>query len=78
VRRSGGHFLGVHDVNAGGAFVGKGDGDALAADVIEIDMIFLLDAFAQVLDGHVLLGELDFEGAAAFLKGGEGAALVAQ
>ena len=51
-------------MDLGGAFVGEGDGDAFAADVIEVDVVFLLNALAQVLHGHVLLGQLDFERAA--------------
>ena len=73
---AGGHFLGRQRLDLGRAFVGEGDGDALAADVVEVDVVFLLDALAQVLDGHVLLRQLDFEGAALLLavRSGGGAA----
>ena len=41
-------------------------------------MILLLDAFAQVLDGHVFLRQFHVQGAALFLQLGQPAALSAQ
>ena len=38
-----------------------GDRDAFAANVVEVEMIFLLDALAQVLHRHVLLRQFDFD-----------------
>ena len=58
---------GVKTLHPCRAFVGKGDGDALAANIVQVEVIFLLDAFAQVLHGHVFLRQLDFERAALFL-----------
>ena len=55
-----------------------GDGDAFAADVVEVELIFLLDAFAQVLHGHVLLRQFDFDRAALLLDFGQAPALFAQ
>ena len=77
-RAGGGHFLRRHHVHLGRAFVGVGDGDALAANVVEVDVVFLLDPLAQVLHGHVLLRQLDIEGAALFLQLGQAPALLAQ
>ena len=69
---------GRHHVHLGRAFVGEGDGDALAANVVEVHVVFLLDPLAQVLHGHVLLRQLDLEGAALLLQLGQDAALLAQ
>ena len=77
-RAGGGHLLRRHDVHLGRAFVGEGDGDALAADVVQVDVVLLLDPLAQVLHGHVLLRQLDLEGAALLLQFGQAAALLAQ
>ena len=53
-----------------------GDGDAFAADVVQVDLIFLLDALAQVLHGHVLLRQFDFDAcrAAAGIRSSDGVA----
>ena len=74
----GGHFLGRHHVHLGRAFVGVGNGDALAANAVEADVVFLLDPLAQVLHRHVLLRQLHFEGAALLLQLGQPPALLAQ
>ena len=44
-----------------------GDGEALAADVVEIEVIFRLHFLAQVLDGHVLLRQFHIKSAARVL-----------
>ncbi len=43
------------------ALVGDGDGDAVAADFFDVDLVFLPDAFLEGLDFHALLRELDVE-----------------
>ena len=77
-RARGGHFFRRHHMHLRRAFVGEGDGDALAAHVVEVDVIFLLDAFAQVLDGHVFLRQFHVQGAALFLQLGQLPPLLAQ
>ena len=69
---------GVSVCDFGRAFVGEGDGDALAADVVEVEVIFLLDFFAQVLHRHVFLRQFDFNAAALVLQFRQTAALRAQ
>jgi len=65
-------------MDLGRAFVGERDGDAFAADVVEVDMVFLLNALAEVLHAHVFLGELDLERAAVRLGFRQLAALLAE
>ena len=60
------------------AFVGIRNRDALAADIVEVQMIFLLHALAQVLNRHIFLREFDVDGAALLLNLGQPAALFAQ
>ena len=72
------HFFRRQRLHLGRAFVGVGDGDALAADVVEVEVVFLLDSFAQVLDGHVFLRQFHFQRAALVLQFGQPAALRAQ
>ena len=72
------HFLRRHDMHFRRAFVGKGDGDAFAADVVKVEMVFLLNAIAQVLHGHVLLRQFDLDGAALLLDFGQAPPLFAQ
>ena len=74
----GGHFIRRHYMHLRLALVGVGDGDALAANVVEVEMILLLDPLAQVLHGHVLLRQFDIEGSALFLQAGQTPALLAQ
>ena len=59
-------------------FVRESDRDALAANVVEIDLIFLLNLFAQVLHRHVFLRQFDFERAALLLNFRQASALFAQ
>ena len=67
-RACGGHFFRRHHMHLRRAFVGERDGDAFAANVVEGEVIFLLDPFAQVLDGHVFLRQFNIQGAALFLQ----------
>src|ERR1044071_6820633 len=55
-------------MNFGRAFVGKGNRDALAANVVQPDLVFLLNALTQVLHRHVLLREFDFNRASLLLQ----------
>ena len=43
------------------ALIRHRDGDAPAPDVVEVHMIFLLDPFPEILDGHVFLRQFDIE-----------------
>ena len=72
------HFVRGHHVHPSRSLVRVGDGDALAADAVEVDVVFLLNAVAQVLHRHVLLRQLNFEGSALLLLLGQAPALLAQ
>ena len=74
----GGHFFGRKRLHFCGAFVGDGDGDAFAANVVEDKLVFLLNALAQVLHRHAFLGHFDIESAALLLEFREPATLSAQ
>ena len=65
---AGGHFLRRQRFDLRRAFVGDGDGNALAANIVEVHLIFLLHSLTQVLHGQVLLRELDVQGAALVLQ----------
>ena len=58
---AGGHLFGRERANPGRTFVGKCDGDALAANIVEVNLIFLLDPFPQVLHRHVFLRQFHLE-----------------
>ena len=73
-----GHFFGCHHVNFRLTLIGKRYSDALAANVVELDVIFLLDALAQVLHGHVFLRQFDFQRPAFLLKLRQPPSLLAQ
>ena len=60
------------------ALVRVGDGDALAADVVEVDEILVLNALAQVLHAHIFLRQFHIDGAALLLQGSHAGALAAQ
>jgi hypothetical protein len=60
------------------AFIGVRDRDALAPDVVEPDVVFLLDALTQILHGHVFLRKFDVNRAAALLQINEQAAIFTQ
>ena len=64
----GSHFFRRHHMHLGRPFIGKRNGDALAANIVELEMILLLDALPQVLNGHVLLRQLDFDRAPLLLQ----------
>ena len=78
-RRAGfGHLFGRECLHFGRAFVGIGDGDAFAADVVEVEVIFLANLVAQVLHRHVFLREFNFHRAARVLQFRQTVALAAQ
>ncbi len=66
-----GHFLGRERFDFGGALVGERDRDALAFDFVEVELIFFVDAGAEVIDAHLFLSGFDFECAASFLAPAE-------
>ena len=72
------HNEGRQRLHARRAFVRNRDGDALAADVVEVDLILLLNALAQVLRGHGFLSQLDLDAAALLLDLGKTTAQLAQ
>ena len=74
----GGHLLGSHHVDFRRSLIREGDRDALAPDIGNVQLIFLPDAIAKVVDRHILLGEFDFDHTAFFLQGGKRAPLLAQ
>ena len=74
----GGHLLRTEGLNFRRPLVRDRNGDAFAADVVQPELVFLLNAFAEVLHGHILLRQLDFEGAALLLQFGQPAALFPQ
>jgi len=75
---AGGHFLRRQGVDLGRAFLGQSDGDAFAADVVQGDLVFFADAVAEILDGHVLLGQFHLCGPAPLLEFGQAAPPPAQ
>ena len=72
------HFVGRDGLDLRRALVGEGNGDALAADVVEDELILLLDALAEVLHLHRFLRQLDVDRATAALKLAELLAALAQ
>jgi hypothetical protein len=60
------------------AFVRDGDGDAFAANGVEVHLVFLLNTLAQVLPGHLFLSEFNIEGAALLLSLRQVLAVLAQ
>ena len=72
------HFFRRQHVHFRRAFIGKRDGDALAAHVVEVDVVFLLNPLAQVLNGHVFLRQFHVQSAALVLQFRQPAALAAQ
>jgi len=63
-----GHFVRRERLNFGRTFVGDGYGDAFASNVIEDELVLLLDAFAEILDSHRLLGDFNIERPAMLLE----------
>ena len=62
----------------GRPFIGNGDGDALAANSIKVELVFLLNALAEVLRRHVLLCQFHLERAPLLLQFGQAAPLFPQ
>ena len=75
---AGGHLFGRERADPGRTFVGKCDGDALAANLVEVHLIFLLDPFPQVLHRHVFLRQFHLETAALILQFAQTPPLLAQ
>ena len=73
-----GHLLRRQGFHLRLAFIGMRDGDAFAADILEVEVIFLLHFLPQVLDGHVLLRQFHVERAALILQFRQAAALRTQ
>jgi hypothetical protein len=73
-----GHLFGRRHVDLRRAFVGKCDRDALAANVIQVNVILLLNALTKALNGHILLGQLNIERSTLFLQRGQAPALFTQ
>ena len=74
---AGRHFFRCQGLDFGRSFVGDGDGNALAADLVEVHLILLLNPLAQVLDAHVLLRQFHVERAPLVLQIGQTPPLLA-
>ena len=75
---AGGHFLRSQSPDPGRTLVRDGDSDALAANGVQVHLIFLLNPLAQVLHGHVVLRQFHLERAALILQFAQTTALFPQ